>query len=152
MQDADGGEGGSDGGERPSAKGLRGHAPWKAVSLTTAWPAGGEAAWWWTQRQGLMDDSQRAERRAGHICQAMGAVHAHPPHTSISRSQSAGTASLRTSGWNRDTPSEQVAVGPGFRRGECLLLSRFAFSNLVFCSIGSQRNFLAFLKMPNVAT
>ena len=46
---------------------------------------------------------------------------------------------LRTSGRNRETPSEQVAVGPGIQTRRVL-----AFSNLVFCSIGSQHNFLAF--------
>lgn len=88
------------------------------------------------RRQGLMDDSQRAEAESrahlpGH---ARGlSTLTHP--TSISRSQSAGTAPHRTSGWNRDTP-EQVAVGPGFRRGECLLLSALLSQTWSFVPFG----------------
>ena len=71
---------------------LRGHAPWKAASPTTAC-RGGRGLVVDTGSRGVMAESRGAEWRAGHIRQAPGAVHAHPRHTSISRNQSAGTAS-----------------------------------------------------------
>ena len=71
---------------------LRGHAPWKAASPTTAC-RGGRGLPVDTGGRGVMAESRGAEQRARHIRQALGAVHARPPHTSISGNQSAGTTS-----------------------------------------------------------
>lgn len=71
---------------------LRGRAPWKAASPTTAC-RGGRGLLVDTGGRGVMAASRGAEQRARHIRQALGAVHARPPHTGISGNQSAGTTS-----------------------------------------------------------
>lgn len=70
---------------------LGGHAPRKATSPTGAC-RGGRGLVVDTGGRGVMAESGRAERRAGHVRQARG-LSTSPTHTRISRSQLAGSAS-----------------------------------------------------------
>lgn len=139
----DGGQGGSDGGERPSARELA-----RPRSVEGREPDHGRQGWVWLgggrRRRGVMTHrEQRGE--PGTSARPRGLSTLTHPTLASHVTKVPEPLPLRTSGRNRDTPSEQVAVGPGFRRGECSLLSALLSQTWSFVPLEANIIFWLFL-------